>query len=186
MGKVFLNILDKNFPVGHILRKVFNRHTVQLSYRTMPNMASIIAANNRRLLKEVPDQLPDQLPCNKNCNCRGGAINCPMDGARCLDNKVKYQATVVEEGKPDQFYVGVTEPPWKKRYGSHKSNMKHSDQRICSSLAGYVWKLKDEGREFDVRWKILQQHTTFNPTTNPADFACRKSTRSCSNRRWPP
>ena len=44
--------------------------------------------------------------------------------------------------------------------------MKHSDQRICSSLAGYVWKLKDEGREFDVRWKILQQHTTFNPTTN--------------------
>ena len=37
--------------------------------------------------------------------------------------------------------------------------MKHSDQRICSSLAGYVWKLKDEGREFDVGkrsrfWKI--------------------------------
>ena len=99
LGKVFLNILDKNFPVGHILRKVFNRHTVQLSYRTMPNMASIIAANNRRLLKEVPDQLPDQLPRNKNCNCRGGATNCPMDGARCLDNKVKYQAAVVEEGK---------------------------------------------------------------------------------------
>ena len=44
--------------------------------------------------------------------------------------------------------------------------MRHSDQKICSSLAGYVWKLKDEGREFDVRWKILQQHTTFNPTNN--------------------
>ena len=68
-------------------------------------MASIIAANNRRLLKEVPGDLPDQLPRNKNCNCRGGSINCPMDGARCLDNKVKYQATVVEEGKTDQFYV---------------------------------------------------------------------------------
>ena len=58
----------------------------------------------RRLLKEVPRQLPDQLPRNKNCNCRGGSINCPMDGARCLDNLVKYQATVVE-GKTDQFYV---------------------------------------------------------------------------------
>ena len=79
-----------------------------------------------------------------NCNCRGGSVNCPMAGARCLDAKVKYQATVV----------------------CHKSNMRHSDQRICSSLAGYVWKLKDEGREFDVRWKILQQHTTFNPTNN--------------------
>ena len=69
---------------------------------------------------------------------------------------IKYQATVVEEGKPDQFYVGVTEPPWKKRYGGHKSNMRHS-QRICSSLAGYVWKLKDEGREFDVNPQPHQQ-----------------------------
>ena len=65
--------------------------------------------------------------------------------------------------------MGVTEPPWKKRYGSHKSNMKHSDQRVASSLAGYVWKLKDEGREHNVRWKIIQQHSTYNPTTN----ACR-------------
>ena len=106
-----MNILDKCIPVGHVLRRVFNRHTVQLSHRTMPNMGSIIAANNRRLLKEVPDQLPEQLPPNKNCNCRGGSINCPMDGARCFDSKVKYQATVAEEGKPAQFYVGVTEPP---------------------------------------------------------------------------
>ena len=110
-----------------------------------------------------------------------------MGGARCLDNKVKYQATVVEEGKGDQFYVGVTKPPWKKRYGGLKSNMRHSDQRICSSLAGYVWKLMDKGREFNVRWKILQQHTTFNPTqTTLVDFACRKSSRSCSTNKWPP
>ena len=103
LGKVFLNILDRCFPPRHVLRRVFNRHTVQLSYRTMPNMSSIIAANNRKLLKEAPGDLPDQLPRNKNCNCRGGSDNCPMDGARCLDAKVKYQATVVEEGKPDQF-----------------------------------------------------------------------------------
>ena len=55
--------------------------------------------------------------------------------------------------------------------------MKHSDQRICSSLAGYVWKLKGEGREFDVRWKILHQHTAFNRTpTTPVDFACLRNT----------
>ena len=62
LGKVFLSILDKCFPVGHVLRRVFNRHTLQLSYRTMPNMASIIAGNNRRLLKQVPGELPEQLP----------------------------------------------------------------------------------------------------------------------------
>ena len=69
-------------------------------------MASIITANNRRLLKELPShctgQLPKQLPHNKNCNSRDGSINCPMDGTRRLDNKVKYQATVVEEGNPEE------------------------------------------------------------------------------------
>ena len=44
--------------------------------------------------------------------------------------------------------------------------MRHSDQRVCSSLAGYVWKLKDEGWELDVRWKIPQQHTAYNPINN--------------------
>ena len=37
---------------------------------------------------------------------------------------------------------------------------------MCPLEGGYVWKLKDGGRKFDVRWKILQQHTTFNPTNN--------------------
>ena len=36
------------------------------------------------------------------------------------------------------------------------------------SLFGFfiVWILKDEGGEFDVKWKILAQRTTFNPTNN--------------------
>ena len=97
-----------------------------------------IAATNRKLLREVPGDLPDQLPRNKNCKCRGGPVN-------CLDAKVKYQATVVEDGKPDQHYVGVTEPPWKKRYGGHKSKMRHCDQRVCSSLAAIFgnWRTRE-------------------------------------------
>ena len=82
LGKVFLNILDRCFPVGHVLRRVFNRHTVQLWYRTMPNMNSIIAANNMKPGK-VPGNLPDQLPRNKNCNCRGGSFNCPVESDSC-------------------------------------------------------------------------------------------------------
>ena len=46
LGQLFLSLLDQCFPVGHVLHRTFNRHTVQLSYRTMPNLAKIIAANN--------------------------------------------------------------------------------------------------------------------------------------------
>ena len=82
---------------------------------------------------------------------------------------MKYQATVVEEGKPDQQYVGVTEPTFKLRYNNHTATFRHREKKINSALAGYVWKLKDEGREYSLKWKILQEHTTYNPTTN----ACR-------------
>ena len=46
VGQRFLNILDSCFPTDHPLHRVFNRHTVQLSYRTMPNLAKIISGHN--------------------------------------------------------------------------------------------------------------------------------------------
>ena len=84
-----------------------------------------------------------------------------MDGARCKDAKVKYQVTVVEEGKPDEQYVGVTEPPFKGRYNNHTSTFRHREKRINSALAGHICKLKYEGREYTLKWRILQKHTTY-------------------------
>ena len=48
VGYKFLTILDTCFPPGNPLRRIFNRHTVQLSYRTLPNLASTIASHNAR------------------------------------------------------------------------------------------------------------------------------------------
>ncbi len=38
IGKKFLAIIDKCFPPNHRLNKIFNRHTLKLSYSCMPNM----------------------------------------------------------------------------------------------------------------------------------------------------
>ena len=38
LGKKFLNIIDRCFPNGHPLHKIFNKHTLKLSYSCMPNM----------------------------------------------------------------------------------------------------------------------------------------------------
>ena len=68
LGRNFLALLDECFPLEHQLRRTFNRHTVQLSYRTMPNMAKIIAANNSKVLGE--DKVFERhLPKNSNRNC---------------------------------------------------------------------------------------------------------------------
>ena len=138
IGHKFLAILDSSFPVGNPLRKVLNRHTVQLSYRTMPNSGKIIAGHNAKVLDD---------------NCRGGTKKCPMEGARCLDTCSVYQATVSAVGKVEETYIGLWKPPFKSRYGNHKSTFKHSHMRMKTTLAGYIWKLQDEGVPYNIKWE---------------------------------
>jgi len=38
IGRQFLRLIDQSFPVGHKLRKIFNRNTLKLSYGCMPNV----------------------------------------------------------------------------------------------------------------------------------------------------
>ena len=52
VGGLVLKAVDECFPVGHILRPILNRHTVKVSYRTMPNMAQIIARHNAQTMKK--------------------------------------------------------------------------------------------------------------------------------------
>ena len=39
IASTFLNIIDKCFPEGHVLRNTFNRNTAKASYGKMTNMA---------------------------------------------------------------------------------------------------------------------------------------------------
>ncbi len=69
IGKKFLAIIDKCFPPNHRLNKIFNRHTLKLSYSCMPNMKTIISSHNKKLLSQkTQTPAPTQQP--KTCNCR--------------------------------------------------------------------------------------------------------------------
>ena len=48
VAKRFLQLIDKHFPKGHALHKLFNRNTVKVSYSCMNNMASIISGHNAK------------------------------------------------------------------------------------------------------------------------------------------
>ena len=174
LGQTFLSILDECFPVNHPLRRVLNRHTVQLSYRTMPNLSKIIAGHNAKVMANNGDDLPVQRPHNSNCNCRGGTINCPMEDARCKDASVMYQATLVEQGKPDETYVGVSYPSWKLRYNNHTASFRHKAKKGESGLAGHIWHLKDQGRDYTLRWRALARLPSYNPSTNSCRLCLRE------------
>ena len=60
VGAQFLNILDTTIPRGHVLHKLFNRHTVKVSYRTLGNLAKTISTHNSKVLNEYERQQQQQ------------------------------------------------------------------------------------------------------------------------------
>ena len=60
VGAQFLKILDTTIPRGHVLYKLFNRHTVKVSYRTLGNLAKTISTHNAKVLNEHERQLQQQ------------------------------------------------------------------------------------------------------------------------------
>ena len=46
----FLRLIDKHFPKSHVLRKIFNRSNVKVSYSCTGNMSSIIKSHNAKIL----------------------------------------------------------------------------------------------------------------------------------------
>ena len=161
VGREFLKLIDSAFPPSNTLHKLFNRRTVKVSYRCMPNIAQAVAKHNVQILTGTPHAVQAQ----PGCNCRGGVDACPVQG-RCLVRGVVYRATVTETASGNtETYTGATGNTFKERYNGHKADMRHKKNRHNTTLADYVWDLKEEGKDFNVKWSIVDRATTFNPTT---------------------
>ena len=167
IGAKFLNLIDTCFPQGNPLRKIINRNTVKLSYRTMPNMKQILSRHNAKVAySDMPQPPPG-------CNCRGGRAVCPLDGA-CLTEGVIYEAKVTRvDNNQSEFYTGVTVGPFKRRYYGHSYDLRHRSQRSSTCLSKYVWDLKDLDIPHNISWKIIARGRGFNPTTRSCQ-ACLK------------
>ena len=123
LGRKFLHIVDKCFQKNHSLYKIFNRHTLKLSYSCMPNMKSIISSQNKHVLSKM------QMHQHRNLT---PAIvekkpDCPLEG-KWLQTNVIYQATVATE-TTTETYVGLA-TNFKERYRNHKTSFRHSNRNI--------------------------------------------------------
>ena len=156
---MFLRFIDTSFTADNPLRKLFNRNTVKISYKCMPNMASLVSSHNTRMLQKDPQQQEPQ-----GCNCRGGPANCPLTPAECQKNNVIYVASV-ESQDGTEHYTGLTGATFKKRWYKHTGDFRNSKSKHSTRLSTHVWKLKEEGKNFNVKWEIMDRAPTHNPTS---------------------
>ena len=157
VGKQFLRIIDTSFSDDNPLKKLFNRNTVKVSYKGMPNMSSIVSRHNTKLLNS--DNIQQQ---DNGCNCQDGPDTCPLTPADCKKRSVIYVASVTSADGVEH-YTGLTGDSFKKRWTQHEGDFRHN--RKTTTLSTYISKLKEEGKQFTVKWEIMDRAPVFNPVT---------------------
>ena len=186
LGRKFLNIIDRCFPNlnGHPLHKIFNKHTLKLSYSCMPNMKSIISSHNKALLSDY--HRSQTQTDEKECNCRK-KDQCPLD-EKCLTQNVVYQATVCTQS-PSETYVGLA-TNFKERYRNHTASFRHQSKRNDTELSKHIWALKDNNKPFDIKWRIIKQCRPYSNVSNKCNLClfekfiiiCKKNLCSLNKR----
>ena len=166
IGARFLALIDRCFPKGSLMGKVFNRSNLKLSYRTCPNMKQVLAKHNKKVL--VASEPKEE---KRTCDCPKAtreAGTCPLQG-HCLDKNIIYQATVVET-KPNaeqvvETYVGSSGTMWKERYRNHNKSFNHRRYKGETILSSHIWDIKDRGSSYTTSWRILDRGSPFTPVT---------------------
>jgi len=184
LGRKFINIINKCFPNEHPLHKIFNKHTLKLSYSCMPNIKSIISSHNKAVLSNF---YQSQTQTNdKECNCRK-KDQCPLDG-KCLTQNVVYQATVTTQTSSDS-YVGLA-TNFKERYRNHTASFRHESKRNETELSKHIWTLNDNNKPFTIKWRVLKQCKPYNSISNKCNLClfekyviiCKKNLCSLNKR----
>ena len=167
--KKFLQILDKHYPPGNPLNKIFNRNTVKMSYRCTPSLGLKIAAHNFKILRG--ETIEDNLE-KRSCNCRQKDL-CPVD-QKCLSEGVVYQAEVTRDDGVKDSYVGLTERTFKDRWTKHKSSFRTRNPKNASGLSRYIWNLEDIGMGYKIDWRILSRAKPFDPASGVCRLCIRE------------
>ena len=150
IGKEFLKIVDTSFPPGNPLHGRLNRHNIKLSYSTTSNMKDQVSRHNSRLKRGEDGEVVAPCP-----HTRG--LDCPFPGSgQYTKTNVIYNATVTSDGGSTvETYIGSTND-FARRYYEHRTNANNPSYRTATTLSVYIWKLKDEGKNFDVSWRIIE------------------------------
>ena len=160
LGKEFLKLIDKNFPVSSHLHKIINRKTVKLSYSCTSNMKQIIQAHNKKILSGQQTVKP------ATCNCRDKS-KCPVP-SECCSSTVIYKATVSKNNTTAE-YVGSTELDFKLRYNNHNKSFKHEAYKSETTLSKYIWDNK-LGPTPNIKWEFLKKCSPTTPGRRICDL----------------
>ena len=67
------------------------------------------------------------------------------------------------------FNTGLTGNTFKKRWNKHEGDFRNTTGKHNTRLSTHICKLKEEGKDYETKWEILDRA----PTHNPVNMKCR-------------
>ena len=171
LAKQFLHLSDKHFGRNHKYHKTINRNNVKIGYRCMDNITNIISSHNKKIINSGNEAN------GKACNCRNKS-NCPLDN-KCLNNKIVYKAEIetndVISESSTKVYFGIS----KFRYSNHAMSFRNRTPENDSELSKYIWSLKDENKDFDIKWSILKKSSAYSIVSKSCNLCLSEKLAVC-------
>ena len=124
----------------------------------MDNMTNKISSHKKKIINSGNETN------GKTCNCRNKS-NCPLDN-KCLINKIVYKAEIeTNDGineLSNKVYFGISKTDFKSRYNKNKMSFRNQTHENDTELSKYIWSLKDENKDFDIRWSIFKKSSGYS------------------------
>ena len=67
-------------------------------------------------------------------------------------------------------YIGLTEGTFKQRFSQHKATFKHRKYTNSTELSKYIWKLRDNNQDFNIKWTIISRARPYNNISKLCDL----------------
>ena len=122
-------------------------NNVKISYYCMDNVKNIISGQNKRIINSINEGN------GKTYNCRNKG-NCPLEN-KFLINKIVYKAEIETNNDTNELstkvYFHISETEFKSRYNNHTMSFRNRTHENDTELSKYIWSLKDENKDFDIK-----------------------------------
>ena len=104
------------------------------------------------------------------CNCRSKE-QCPLNN-NCLSSSIIYNAqiTTTDNKTTPRNYIGLTKGTFKQRFNQHKITFQHRKYTNNTELSKYIWQLKDNSINFNIKWSITARARPYNNMTKRCDL----------------
>ena len=93
---------------------------------------------------------------------------CPLDN-KCLTSRKVYNAQVITNNVTKN-YIRLTERTFKQRFSQHKATFKHRKYTKSTELSKYIWKLRENNQDFNIKWTIISRAIPYNNISKRYDL----------------